>query len=55
MIARMKEQTIGVEIEMNHITRKAAAQLAAEFLGTNRTEYTGSRNGYETYSAWDPD
>ena len=28
-IARMKEATIGVEIEMNSITRKAAAQLAA--------------------------
>ena len=28
-IAGMKEQTIGVEIEMNSITRKAAAQLAA--------------------------
>ena len=40
-IARMKEQTIGVEIEMNNITRKAAAQLAAEFFGTDRTEYTG--------------
>ena len=52
-ITRMKEQTIGVEVEMNHITRKAAAKLAAEFFGTNRTEYTGSRNGYETYSAWD--
>ena len=52
-IARMKEQTSGVEIEMNHITRKAAAQLAAEFFGTNRTDYTGHRNGYETYSAWD--
>ena len=52
-IARMKEQTIGVEVEMNHITRRAAAQLAAEFFGTNRSEYTGSRNGYETYSAWD--
>lgn len=52
-INRMKEQTIGVEVEMNNITRKAAAKLAAEFFGTNRTEYTGSRNGYETYSAWD--
>ena len=52
-INRMKEQTIGVEIEMNNITRKAAAQLAAEFFGTGRTEYTAHRNGYETYSAWD--
>ena len=33
-INRMKEQTIGVEIEMNNITRKAAAKLTAEFFGT---------------------
>ena len=52
-INRMKEQTIGVEIEMNNITRKAAAKLAADFFGTSRTEYTAHRNGYETYSAWD--
>ena len=52
-IAGMKEQTIGVEIEMNSITRKTAAQLAAEFFGTNRTEYTDRRNGYSTWSAWD--
>ena len=52
-IARMKEQTIGVEIEMNNITREKAAKVAAEFFGTNRTEYTDYRNGYETYSAWD--
>ena len=52
-IARMKKSTIGVEIEMNNITRKAAAKLAAEFFGTNRTEYTDRRNGYQTYSAWD--
>lgn len=51
-INRMKEQTIGVEVEMNSITRKAAAKLAAEFFGTNRSEYTAHRNGYETYSAW---
>ena len=52
-INRMKEQTIGVEVEMNNITRKASAKLAAEFFGTNRSEYTAHRNGYETYSAWD--
>lgn len=49
----MKEQTIGVEVEMNNITRKAAAKLAAEFFGTNRSEYTAHRNGYYTWSAWD--
>ena len=42
-INRMKEQTIGVEVEMNNITRKAAAKLAAEFFGTNRSEYTAHR------------
>lgn len=53
-INRMKEQTIGVEVEMNNITRKAAAKLAAEFFGTNRSEYTAHRNGYETYSIMYP-
>ena len=52
-INRMKEQTIGVEVEMNNITRKAAAKLAAEFFGTNRYEDTAFRNGYYTWSAWD--
>ena len=49
----MKKQTIGVEVEMNNITRQKAAKLAAEFFGTNRSEYTAHRNGYETWSAWD--
>ncbi len=52
-IAEMKMQTIGVEVEMNNITRKAAAQLAAEFFGTGRYEDTARRNGYYTWSAWD--
>ena len=52
-IEEMKKQTIGVEAEMNNITRKDAAKVAADFFGTNRTEYTHGRNGYETYSAWD--
>lgn len=54
-IAEMKKQTIGVEVEMNSITRSKAARIAAEFFGTGRHEYTASRNGYETYSAWDAD
>ena len=37
-IANLKTQTIGVEIEMNHITRKNAAKLAADFFGTGRYE-----------------
>ena len=52
-IARMKDQSIGVEVEMNHITRERAARLAADFFGTNRYENTAGRNGYCTWSAWD--
>ncbi len=52
-IAEMKKQTIGVEIEMNGITRSAAAKLAAEFFGTGRCKDTAYRNGYSTWSAWD--
>ena len=33
-IENLKKQTIGVEIEMNHITRERAAKLAADFFGT---------------------
>ena len=51
-VAEMKKQTIGVEVEMNNITREKAARLAAEFFGTGRYEYTAGRNGYETWSAW---
>nr|DAE75056.1 MAG TPA: Putative amidoligase enzyme [Caudoviricetes sp.] len=54
-IAEMKKQTIGVEVEMNNITRQKAAKLAAEFFGTGRSESTASRNGYYTWSAWDAD
>ena len=52
-IREMKNQTIGVEVEMNNITRQAAAKLAAEFFGTGRWEETARRNGYYTWSAWD--
>ena len=52
-IAEMKKQTIGVEVEMNNITRDKAAKLAAEYFGTGRYENTASRNGYSTWSAWD--
>ena len=52
-VAEMKKQTIGVEVEMNSITRKDAAKLAAEFFGTGRFEDTAYRNGYCTWSAWD--
>ena len=52
-ISRMKKQTIGVEIEMNNITREKAARIAAKFFGTGRYENTEGRNGYFTWSAWD--
>ena len=52
-IENLKNQTIGVEIEMNHITRERAAKLATDFFGTGRYEFTASRNGYSTWSAWD--
>lgn len=49
----MKEQTFGVEIEMNNIKRCDAAKLIAEFFGTGNYKYTGSINGYYCWSAWD--
>lgn len=52
-IEEMKKQTIGVEVEMNNITRDKAAKLAADFFGTHRFENTARRNGYSTWSAWD--
>ena len=52
-IAEMKKQTIGVEVEMNNISRNKAARTAAEFFGTGRFEDTAIRNGYRTWSAWD--
>ena len=52
-INEMKNQTIGVEIEMNNITREKAARIAAEFFGTGRYSDTSYRNGYCTWSAWD--
>ena len=52
-IEEMKKQTIGVEVEMNSITRRKAAKLAAEFFGTNRFQDTAYCNGYCTWSAWD--
>lgn len=52
-IENMKQQTFGVEVEGNNITRQKAAEKAADYFGTYRSEYTAHRNGYETYSAWD--
>ena len=52
-ITNLKNQTIGVEVEMNRISRDKAAKLAADFFGTGRWENTAGRNGYQTWSAWD--
>ena len=52
-IENMKNQTFGVEIEGNNITRQKAAEKAAAYFGTGRSEYTAHRNGYMTWSAWD--
>ena len=54
-ISEMKNQTIGVEVEMNNIRRNKAAKIAADYFGTGRYENTASRNGYMTWSAWDAD
>ena len=53
LIAGMKAQTFGVEVEGNHITREKAAKVAAEFFGTGRYGNTAFQNGYMTWSAWD--
>lgn len=52
-IENLKNQTFGVEIEMNHITRRKAAETAAAYFGTGRAGNTASRNGYMCWSAWD--
>ena len=52
-IEAMKTQTIGVEVEMNSITREKASKIAAEFFGTGRYKNTARTNGYKTWSAWD--
>ena len=49
----MKDQTFGVEIEMNNIRRDTAAKIAAKYFGTNHYEDTRYTNGYFTWSAWD--
>lgn len=51
-IERMKGQTIGVEVEMNGISRKNAAIIAAEYFG-GHYEFTAFEYGYDTWSAFD--
>lgn len=52
-VNEMKKQTIGVEVEMNNITRSKASRIAADYFGTGRYEDTSRRNGYRSWSAWD--
>ena len=45
-IEEMKNQTIGVEIEMYGIERREAARIAAIYFGTGRCKDTAAENGY---------
>lgn len=51
-IIEMKQQTIGVEIEMNHITREKASELVAEYFGTTNYD-SASEYGYSSWSCKD--
>ena len=51
-IDAMKQQTIGCEIEMAEITRKAAAEVVAKYFGRPETvHYVGG--GYDTWGCYD--
>lgn len=53
-IARMKNQTVGVEVEMNSITREQAARTVAKFFGT--TAWNAAREyGYCSWACKDTD
>ena len=51
-IEAMKNQTIGVEVEMNNITRQKAAAKVAEFFGTT-PYYAAAQYGYMTWACKD--
>ena len=51
-IEAMKKQTIGVEIEMNNITREKAARKVAEYFGT-RAWNAASEYGYSSWACKD--
>lgn len=51
-VARMKQQTIGCEIEMAEITRQKAANVIADYFGTQNTvHYVGGT--YYTWACYD--
>lgn len=51
-IEAMKMQTIGVEVEMNNITREKAARKVAEFFGTTAW-YAAGEYGYMSWACKD--
>lgn len=51
-ITNMKNQTIGVEIEMNSITRPKAAEKVAAYFGT-RAWNAASEYGYSSWACKD--
>ncbi len=51
-INNMKTQTIGVEVEMNNITRPRAARLIAEYFGTSAWN-AASEYGYSSWACKD--
>ena len=53
-IEEMKKQTIGVEIEMNGITRSKAAKVVAGYFGTNHYN-AASEYGYRAWACKDND
>ena len=54
-IAEMKNQTIGVEVEMNSITARGQRRLPPPTSAQNTRSSVAGRNGYSTWSAWDAD
>lgn len=51
-IEEMKRQTIGVEVEMNNITREKAAKKIAKFFGTT-AYYAAGEYGYKAWACKD--
>ena len=51
-IEAMKNQTIGVEVEMNNITREKAAKKIAKFFGTT-AYYAAGEYGYKAWACKD--
>ena len=51
-IEEMKKQTIGVEVEMNSITRRKAAKLIAKYFGTEAWD-AAADYGYSTWACKD--